>query len=114
MTMDNQCVFCQIVSSDAEAELLYEDDELIAIRDIHPVAPVHLLLIPKQHIDSLNEADDPALLGRMLTAARHLALQEGVADRGYRTIFNCQRDGGQVIFHLHLHLLGGRRLGTMG
>ncbi len=114
MTGESECVFCRIVSGEADARILYEDERVVAFRDIHPVAPVHILIVPRRHVPSLNEADDPDLLGHMLTVARELAVGEGVSERGYRTLFNCQRDGGQVVFHLHLHLLGGRRLGPMG
>lgn len=107
------CIFCRIVANEGSAEILYHDELVVAFRDRYPVAPVHVLVVPRLHVPSLNEADDPALLGHMLSTARSLAAELGVAEKGYRTLFNCQRDGGQEIFHLHLHLIGGRRLGPM-
>ncbi len=114
MTSSSDCIFCQIAAGAAPAEVVHQDDDVVAFRDANPIAPVHLLVVPRHHIPSLNEADDPALLGHMLAVARDLARDHGLAQRGYRTLINCQRDGGQVVFHLHLHVIGGRRLGPMG
>ena len=110
--MDNHCAFCRIISGEAPAQVLYRDDEVIAFRDIHPVAPVHILVLPCEHIISLNQASaaHQALLGRLVLTARQLAEQEGVQNSGYRLILNTGSDGGQSVFHLHLHLLGGRHL----
>jgi histidine triad (HIT) family protein len=91
-------------------DTVYEDDDVLAFRDINAQAPVHILIIPKKHVATLNELDDPMLAGQLLLAATQLAKQEGLAESGYRTIFNCNGDGGQEVFHLHLHLLGGRQM----
>jgi histidine triad (HIT) family protein len=106
------CIFCQIASGQIPADIIYQDQEIIAFRDINPQAPVHLLLIPKRHIPSLNqmESGDAALLGRMVAVANKLAKDEGVAKKGYRLAINCGPEGGQLVPHLHMHLLGGRRL----
>ncbi len=104
------CIFCQIVSGEIESEILYRDDEVVAFRDIDPRAPTHVLIMPRKHVSSLAEVEDEALIGRMVKVAKELAQQEGIAERGYRLVINCGRDGGQVITHLHMHLLGGRHL----
>lgn len=106
------CLFCKIVAGDAPARVVYRDDHLTAFRDINPQAPVHVLLVPNRHIASiasLSETDD-ALAGRLLRLAGELARQEGIAESGYRVVANTGRDSGQSVAHLHLHLLGGRRL----
>jgi len=110
------CLFCQIIAGKAPAEVLYQDDLVTAFRDIFPVAPVHVLIVPNRHIASVNhtEAQDEAALGRMFSAARRLAAELGVAEGGYRLVVNTGRDGGQAIFHLHMHLIGGRRLRRLG
>lgn len=107
------CVFCRIVKKEIPSDVVLETDEILAFRDIEPAAPVHILVIPKRHIETVNHVEDAALLGRMILAAKELARDEGLADPGYRLVINCNRDGGQVVFHLHLHLLGGRPLGGM-
>jgi len=106
------CIFCQIVHGQSSTEKLYEDDQLIVFRDLHPQAPVHQLIVPKKHIATLNDLTetDSLLIGALFQTARQLAQKTGVAQTGYRTVFNCNADGGQAIFHLHLHLLGGRKL----
>jgi histidine triad (HIT) family protein len=104
------CLFCSMVSGAIKPDVVYEDAQVLAFRDIQPQAPVHILVIPKQHIASLNELADAPLAGHLLQTAAALAKAEGIADTGYRTVFNCNRDGGQTVFHLHLHLLGGRAL----
>lgn len=114
MSYDQNCIFCKIVSGDGAADFVYKDERVVAFRDIHPIASTHLLVIPRIHIPSLNEADDPSLLGHMLDVGRKLAKEHGVDQSGYRTLFNCQSDGGQVVYHLHLHVIGGRKLGPMG
>ena len=108
--MSAACIFCDIAANDLPATRLYEDDDVLAIRDIAPRAPTHILLISRRHIPSaldLTEADGP-LLGRMFTVAADLARSEGIADDGYRLISNVGRWGGQTVDHLHLHLMGGR------
>jgi histidine triad (HIT) family protein len=111
------CIFCQIASGNIPGDMVYQDEEVIAFRDINPQAPVHLIIIPRRHIPSLahlSEADS-ALIGRMVAIANQLAKGEGVADKGYRLALNCGKEGGQLVPHLHLHLLGGRRLsGRLG
>ncbi|MGJ0484978.1 MAG: histidine triad nucleotide-binding protein [Methylomicrobium sp.] len=104
------CLFCKMVAGDIKPDVVYEDDTVMAFRDINPQAPVHILVIPKQHIATLNELDDPLLGGRLLETAVKLAEQEGIAEEGYRALFNCNRNGGQAVYHLHLHVLGGRAL----
>lgn len=104
------CIFCQIVSGEAKSTLLYHDDLVTAFRDIHPLAPTHILIVPNKHIDSMNsiETEDLPLLGHMLFVAKDLASREGVAESGYRLIFNTGPDGGQTVYHLHLHLIAGK------
>ena len=104
------CTFCKVAAGEIPATIVKRGDGLIAFRDINPQAPTHLLVIPTQHVPSLNDAKDPALLGRMLGFARDLARETGVAERGYRVVLNTNPDGGQTVFHLHLHLLGGRAM----
>ncbi len=109
----SDCLFCKMVSGEIEPDKLYEDDEVMAFRDISPQAPTHVLVIPKQHIATLNDldSDNAAVIGKMAFVASQLAKQEGFAQQGYRTVMNCNADGGQAVFHIHLHLLGGRPLG---
>ena len=106
----SDCVFCRIVRREAKATVVFEDDEVLAFRDLSPQAPVHLLVIPKKHVASLAEAEasDAALLGKLLLAARDLAICEGIDARGYRVVANRGAGAGQTIFHLHFHVLGGR------
>ncbi|VFQ47168.1 histidine triad nucleotide-binding protein [Desulfoluna butyratoxydans] len=107
--MAADCIFCKIIGKEIPSEFIYEDEDMIAIRDINPKAPVHLLIIPRKHIRSINdiEACDEVLIGRMMTVARGLAEKEGTAQSGYRVFFNVEKGGGQEVFHLHLHLVGG-------
>ncbi len=107
-----ECLFCQIVKEKIPAEIIYDDDEILAFRDINPQAPVHVLLIPKRHITNLNaiDDDDEPLLARLMRVSAKLAHHEGIAESGYRVVTNCQEDAGQSVFHLHFHLLGGRRM----
>ena len=109
----SDCLFCKMVSGEIEPDKVYEDDEVMAFRDISPQAPTHVLVIPKQHIATLNDldSDNAAVLGKMAFVASQLAKQEGFAEQGYRTVMNCNADGGQAVIHIHLHLLGGRPLG---
>ncbi len=106
------CLFCKIANKEIDAEIVYEDTHVVAFRDLHPQAKHHLLVIPRRHIGTLNEAedDDAEVLGRLLLTARHLAKELGVAEDGYRVVMNCNRDGGQTVFHIHLHLLAGRQM----
>lgn len=108
------CIFCRIVGGAIPSERVYEDDFVIGIRDISPQAPTHILILPKIHIASLSELDDPALAGQLLLAAKSIALQEGLGARGYRVATNTGEWGGQSVFHLHLHVLGGRQLKGLG
>ena len=107
------CLFCRIASGEIPASKVYEDTDVLAFNDINPQAPLHVLVIPKQHIattNDLTEADE-ALVGKLVRAATALAAQKGYADRGYRVVFNCNAEAGQTVFHIHLHLLAGRSLG---
>ena len=103
------CLFCRIAAGELPAKLIHQDDELVAFHDIHPRAPVHVLVVPRRHIATLNDLapGDDRLVGAMTRRAAEIARDLGIADRGYRTVFNCNRDAGQTIFHIHLHLLGG-------
>lgn len=108
--MARGCVFCKIAAGEVSATVVKRGDGMIAFEDMHPQAPKHLLVIPVDHVGSLNDARDPALLGRLLAFARDLAREVGIAERGYRVVLNTNPDGGQTVFHLHLHLLGGRAM----
>jgi len=106
------CVFCKIVAGEIPSEIVYQDEEIVAFRDINPLAPTHVLLIPRAHIPSLvhlTDAETP-LIGRMVKVASELAEKEGVAESGYRLVINSGEQGGQIVPHIHMHLLGGRRL----
>ncbi|MFK7159867.1 histidine triad nucleotide-binding protein [Marinospirillum sp. MEB164] len=109
--MEN-CIFCQIAQHQLPAKIAYEDDQVIAFHDIHPAAPIHLLVIPKKHITTLNdlEEEDAALVGRLQITAAKLAKELGFADAGYRVVMNCNQDGGQTVWHIHMHVLAGRGL----
>ncbi len=102
------CIFCKIVAGEVHAEVVKQADGMLAFTDLNPQAPTHLLIIPTTHIGSLNDAKDPQLLGSLLGFARDLAREKGLDTRGYRVVVNTNPDGGQTVFHLHLHLLGGR------
>jgi|SRR3954471_16206382 histidine triad (HIT) family protein len=106
------CLFCKILAGEIPAAIIYEDDRLIAFRDINPQAPLHALIVPKRHIASLNELieSDDALVGEMVRRAAAIAQQHGYADRGFRTVFNTNADAGQTVFHIHLHVLAGRTM----
>jgi len=105
-------IFSKIINKEIPAEIVYEDDELLAFNDINPQAPVHILIIPKKEIKTLNdiESEDQEIMGKMMLLAKDLAKQNNIDKSGYRTIFNCNDDGGQTVFHIHLHLIGGRSL----
>jgi histidine triad (HIT) family protein len=107
------CLFCKIAAGQIPAALVHQDDQLIAFKDINPQAPLHLLIVPRRHIATLNDLspEDDGLVGSMFRRAAALAAEHGYADRGYRAVFNCNREAGQTVFHVHLHLLAGRGLG---
>ena len=105
-----QCLFCKMVAGIIKPDVVFEDDIVLAFKDINPQAPVHILIIPKVHIATLNDLEDTLLAGQLLQTAVNLAKQEGLSDDGYRTVFNCNKKGGQEVYHLHLHLLGGRQM----
>ena len=107
------CLFCKNLAGEIPAELVYESDTAVAFRDINPQAPTHVLVIPRKHIATINdlEDDDHALIGSLYAAAKEIAAQEGIAEDGYRAVMNCNEGAGQTVFHLHLHVLGGRSLG---
>ncbi len=109
--MKNDCLFCRIVKGEVPAAVIYSDDHLVAFTDINPQAPLHALIVPRQHIESLNAltADDEALVGELIRRAALIARDKGYADGGFRTVFNTNADAGQTVFHIHLHLLAGRR-----
>ncbi len=105
------CIFCKIVNGDLDADIAYQDEQLIAFHDVNPQADTHLLIIPRSHIATTNdiEPENAALLGQMVLVAKQLAKEVGIADEGYRLVMNCNHNGGQSVYHIHLHLLGGRR-----
>jgi histidine triad (HIT) family protein len=109
---EQNCIFCKIVAGEIPAAKIFEDDRAVVFRDINPQAPTHALVIPREHVASLNEAGEgnEALLGHLLLVAARGAREEGHADGGYRTVINTNADAGQTVFHIHVHLLGGRRL----
>jgi histidine triad (HIT) family protein len=108
--MADDCLFCRIVRREIPATVVFEDDHVVAFRDINPQAPTHIVVVPREHVASLNDTADAALIGRLSLAAAKIARTEGVAESGYRTVVNTNRDAGQTVFHIHLHLLGGRHL----
>jgi histidine triad (HIT) family protein len=109
----SECIFCKIAAGAFGTELVYQDDQLVAFRDLNPQAPTHILIIPKRHIATINEAveQDAQMLGNMILASKTIAAQEGIAERGFRTVLNCNAEAGQSVFHIHLHVLGGRPMG---
>ncbi len=113
--MSAETIFSKIIRQEIPTELLYQDELVTAFRDLHPKAPSHILIVPNKLIPTINDvtAEDEVSLGRLFTVARTLAEQEGIAEQGYRLIVNCNRHGGQEVFHLHMHLLGGKSLGPM-
>jgi histidine triad (HIT) family protein len=110
VTVADDCLFCRIVRKEIPAKLVAEDEHCVAFRDINPQAPVHVLVIPRAHVPSLNQATDAAMIGRLSLMAADIARSEGVAESGYRTVINTNAGAGQTVFHVHLHLLGGRAL----
>ncbi len=106
------CIFCKIIAGEVPCSKVYEDDKVLAFDDIHPITPVHVVVIPKQHIPTLMDVtpQNQEYLNAMLAAVPKIAQLKGVEQRGFRTVINCNKEGGQVIFHLHMHILGGRKL----
>lgn len=110
------CIFCKIIEGSIPSKKVFENEHVLAFHDIQPAAPVHILLIPKKHIATMNEVtdEDDELMAELLRAARHVAKELGVAESGYRLVNNCNSDGGQIVYHLHIHLLGGAKLKGLG
>lgn len=109
---DSECLFCKIAAGKINADVIYESDDVVAFRDINPQAPTHVLVIPKRHISTINDLkkSDSGIVGEMYLAAKEIARQEDIADDGYRAVMNCNAAAGQTVFHIHLHVLGGRQL----
>jgi histidine triad (HIT) family protein len=109
----SDCLFCRIIDGEIPSDVIYESDTALAFRDINPQAPTHVLVIPRKHVSTINDIgeDDQPLVGSLFTAAKEIAATEGLADDGYRVVMNCGEGAGQSVFHIHLHLLGGRSLG---
>lgn len=109
---DPDCLFCKIIAGDIPADVLFESDEVIAFRDINPQAPTHAVIIPKRHISTINDLSesDTDAVGQLYLAAKEIAAKEGISEPGYRVVMNCNAAAGQTVFHIHLHLLGGRDL----
>lgn len=112
----DSCIFCKIVKGDMPGAVIHEDEHIVAFEDINPVAPVHVLIVPRKHLATLNDLDGApeGLEAAILRAARTIARERGIHDTGYRLVANTNREGGQVVYHLHFHLLGGRPMGRMG
>ena len=108
----SDCLFCKIIARDIPAEIIYENDQVLAFKDINPKAPVHLLIVPKKHYNTLNDIpdDEMDIIAEVHRAVKHLAAEYGVAESGYRTLVNTNKEGGRVVFHVHYHLIGGRQL----
>ena len=110
------CLFCKIANRDIPSDIIFEDDQLVAFKDITPAAPVHTLIIPKRHISTINDlgVEDQSLMGHMILTAKQLAAENNLCESGFRLVMNCNKEGGQTVFHIHLHLLGGRQLRALG
>jgi histidine triad (HIT) family protein len=106
------CLFCKIIAGDIKGAIVYQDERVVAFKDINPQAPMHVLVVPRRHIATLNDLvpEDDGLVGELTRRAAALAKEQGYGDRGYRTVFNCNADAGQTVFHIHMHVLAGRRL----
>ncbi len=106
------CLFCKIISKEINSDILFEDDDVLAFKDINPQAPIHFLIVPKKHISTINDLqqEDEKMTGKMILTAQSLAKQENIDENGYRLVFNCNSNGGQEVYHIHLHLLGGRQM----
>jgi histidine triad (HIT) family protein len=104
------CIFCKIISGDIPGDIVYQNDDVLAFRDLNPQAPTHILVIPKKHISTINDMqpEDAELVGKMFLAAKQIAKDEGIEEVGYRAVMNCNEGAGQTVFHIHLHVLGGR------
>ena len=113
--MAEDCIFCKIISKDIPSTIVYEDDDILAFKDINPVAPVHILIIPKKHIPTITDIseEDMELIGRIHMAAGKIAREAGVYEEGFRLVNNCRSAGGQVVYQLHFHLLGGKNMGGL-
>lgn len=109
---EQDCLFCKILSGEIPADIVYESDTAIGFRDINPQAPIHMVVIPRQHIATINDMvpEDEALVGSLFSAARQIAADEGLSEDGYRAVMNCNAAAGQTVFHIHLHVLGGRQM----
>jgi histidine triad (HIT) family protein len=112
----SDCIFCKIITGEIPSTNVYKDEQVTAFRDISPAAPTHILIVPNKHIDSVNDmtTEDEPLIGRLFSVAKQLAAQEGIAESGYRLIVNTNAGAGQTVFHIHLHLLGGRQMMALG
>jgi histidine triad (HIT) family protein len=110
------CIFCKIVDGSGKADILHRDEQVTVFRDLHPAAPTHILIVPNRHIDSVNQLEeaDASLVGHMFFIAKEIAAREGLTNDGYRLTVNTGAQGGQTVFHLHLHLIGGRQMRAMG
>ena len=108
----SDCLFCKIIEREIPGDIVYENEHVLAFNDINPVAPVHILIIPKEHISTLNDLEEnhKQTMGELFLAAKAIASKEGLSDSGYRTVFNCNEDAQQTVFHIHLHLIGGRKM----
>lgn len=106
------CLFCKIVEKQIPSEIVFENEKVLAFKDVDPIAPIHILIIPKEHITTTNDLkeDDKELIGEIFLTAKHLAKEFNIAEDGYRTVFNCNEKGGQSVYHIHLHLIGGRQM----
>ncbi len=114
MKKAKDCIFCKIVSGHINSDIIYKDNELVAFRDANPQAPVHILVVPRKHIKNFNQAEKK-IAGQLIFRAKEIAHQKGISKSGYRVVINCNRDGGQEVNHLHVHILGGRKLtGPLG
>ncbi len=109
----SDCLFCKMASGEIEPDIVYQDDDVVAFRDVNPQAPTHVLVIPRRHISTINDLQpaDAELVGKLFLAAQKVAEQDGIAGPGYRTVMNCNAEAGQTVFHVHLHVLGGRAMG---
>lgn len=110
--MTSQCLFCRIAAGEIPSQQVFSDERVYAFKDINPAAPSHILVIPRKHLSSINDAtdEDEALMGHMMLTAQHIAAEQGLAEDGFRLVINTGSDGGQTVFHIHLHILGGRQL----
>lgn len=108
----SDCLFCKIRDGEIPCKVIFEDDDVLAFHDVNPQAPIHLLVIPKKHISTVNDLaeSDESIMGKMFTVAKNIAAQEGVSEDGYRLVVNCNRKAGQTVFHIHMHLLAGRAM----